>query len=50
MTQATLRLRTLGNKKKSGKFQNFIELLPTPHFSRNETFFSSCKNLLKNRN
>ena len=41
---AALRLRILGNKEISGKFQNFIELLPNaPSSSRNENFANTSK-------
>ena len=43
-----LRLRILGNYETVGKSQNFMELLPSTHFSpRNESFINTSKNLLK---
>ena len=45
-----LRLSMLGNKERSGKSQNFIELLPTAQsFSQNENLVRTSKNLLKKR-
>ena len=45
------RRRILGNEKISGKSQNFLELLGNAQSSsRNESFVSTSKNLLKNRN
>ena len=46
-----LRLRILGNWEISGKFQNFVALLPSAQFSsQKEYFVNTSKKLLKNRN
>ena len=46
-----LRLKILGNSKRSEKSQNMIELQPSSwSFSQEKNFVDTSKNLLKNRN
>ena len=45
-----LKTYVLGNQEITGKYQIFIELLPSAYSSsRNEKFFSTSKNFLKNK-
>ena len=48
--RTTQSLNLLGSHDISGKFQYFLELLPSPQFSQNENFVSTSKNLQRNRN